>query len=77
VRAKLGIFSIITPVVSVPRSFRNHMLIWLIVKKHLLLLSMLKTAVLFNGFVETVIQFQDYLMRKLKRPSVFRLLFYE
>jgi len=39
---------------------------------------MLKTAVLFNGFVVTVIQFQDYLMnRKLKRPSVFRLLFYE
>ncbi len=47
------IFSIITPVFSVTRSFRNHSNM---LKKHFLVLSLLKTFVLLNIFVETIIK---------------------
>jgi len=66
------IFSIITSVFSVTWSFRNHsnMLIWCF-KNHFLL-SMLKTVVLLNIFVETVIIrfFHNSLTkRKFKRTA--------
>ncbi len=67
------IFSVITPGFSVTWSFRNHFLfIFIDILKYklivfliynFLLLSMLKTVVLLNIFVEIMIHlFQDYLM---------------
>ncbi len=45
----------VTPVFSVPWSFRNHTNM---LKKHVLLLSMFKTVVLLNiYFLETVVHF--------------------
>ncbi len=51
--------SIVTPVFSVTRSFRN------LLKKHFWLLSMLKTVVLLNTLVETVHYYSTHFFRIL------------
>ncbi len=60
------IFSIITPVFNVTWSFRNQ---YNMLKKHFLLLSLLKTVVLLKIFVETIIKKKNHdslMNRKLK-----------
>ncbi len=69
------IFSVITPVLSVTWSFRNHSFWYadLLLKKHLLLLLILKKIELVNIFVETVMQlFSGFFdeIEILKNPTV-------
>ncbi len=60
----------ITPVFSVTWSFRNHVNTDLLLNKHFLLLSMLKTVVLLHIFVKTVIHISGFFY-KWKVPKLF------
>ncbi len=64
------IFSIVTPVFSVTWYFRNNsnMLIW----KHFFLLSMIKTAMLLNILVETMIHFLGFIWwSEIQKNSIY------
>jgi len=69
---QIWIFSIITPVFSVTWSFRNYSICC---SKHLLLLllllSMLKTVVLLNIYVETVINIYSGFLMNIKNSIIY------
>lgn len=62
----------ITPVFSVTQCFRNHSFADLLLKRYFLLFSILESVVLFNIFVERVINFLHSSMnKKIQKNNIF------